>query len=411
MKKIITICIGLLPIISLALPVKSGERFRVQIPGEFIVKTNGEKIQQKIIKKLGKNVFLIHATSQMNLKNVRKVFPNYAYYGDYKDVMPSTPNDADFSNQFHHTMIQTLDAWPITKGNKEVIVAVTDNEFQIDHRDLQTTWWKNNNEIPNNGIDDDQNGYIDDVFGWDFIGEDNNVDSDEEPTHGTHVAGIIAATANNKRGGSGIAPGVKVMPLKWYGNERRWTSAIIYETYRYAVDMGAKIISTSYNIDGFVDDEAYLDAVSYARENNVLIFNSAGNSGQKNPPRQKIEEVILVCSVKSASERSQDKKSSFSNYGDGIDICAPGDPVYSTVQSPSNSPSGEQNRYGNLQGTSMAAPAAAAVAALIWSAHPNFSDDEVRQRLYDSADDIDHRNFWYRGKLGAGRINASKAVE
>ena len=82
MKKIITICIGLLPIISLALPVKSGERFRVQIPGEFIVKTNGEKIQQKIIKKLGKNIFLIHATSQMNLKNVRKVFPNYAYYGD-----------------------------------------------------------------------------------------------------------------------------------------------------------------------------------------------------------------------------------------------------------------------------------------------------------------------------------------
>jgi subtilisin family serine protease len=391
----------------MALPVKKGEFFKVVIPNEFIVQTNGEKLLHNVKRTLGKNLFLVKTNSQKSLVGFKSVHPNYEYYGEFKDVSDNTPNDTNFSKQFHHTMIETTKAWSTTKGSKEVIVAVTDNEFQIDHKDLQTTWWSNQNEIPGNGIDDDKNGYIDDVIGWDFIGKDNNVDSESESTHGTHVAGIIAATANNTLGGTGIAPGVKVMPLRWYGSEASWTSAIIAETYHYAVDMGAKIITTSYNIDWLIDDQVYLDAIKYIRDNNVLIFNSAGNGNQKNPPRQKIEDVILVCSVKSKDANSQDKRSSFSNYGTGIDICAPGDPVYSTTQSSS----GVQDAYGDLQGTSMAAPAAAAVAALIWSAHPNFTDEEVRERLYDSADEIDSKNFWYKGKLGAGRINALKAVQ
>lgn len=405
MKSIISIML-LIPALGHALPIQKGETFRQVIPNEYIVTSNGVKDLKNVKRKLGKNLFLIETSNKKSLSAFENVAPNYRYFGDYKDV-DNTPNDINFDKQFHHTMIKTTEAWGTTKGSAEIIVAVTDNEFQIDHKDLIKSWWVNKNEIPENGIDDDGNGYIDDVYGWDFMGQDNNVDSDDQSTHGTHVAGIIAATANNNLGGSGIAPGVKVMPLRWYGNERSWTSAIIAETYHYAVDNGAKIITTSYNIDSLVDDQVYLDAVKYIRDHDVLLFNSAGNAGQKNPPRQKLEEIILVCSVKSKDAKKQDKKSSFSNYGTGIDICAPGDPVYSTVQPAGNS----IDRYGELQGTSMAAPAAAAVAALIWSAHPNFTDEEVRQRLYDSADEIDSRNFWYKGKLGAGRINAQKAVK
>ena len=405
--------IGIMPLfistLVFALPVQKGEYFRVQIKDQYIVKAGNQKLNHKIKKKVGKDLFLIETSNKSSLLSYEKVYPNYQYFGDYKESN-NMPNDANFSKQFHHNMIETVKAWDITKGIRELVVAVTDNEFQIDHKDLQTTWWTNPNEIPDNNIDDDQNGYVDDVYGWDFIGKDNDVDATEESTHGTHVSGIIAATANNTLGGTGIAPGVRVMPLRWYGEEGSWTSAVIAETYRYAVDMGASIITTSYNVDGLVDDELYLDTIKYIRDNDILLFNSAGNSGQKDPARQKLEEVILVCSVKSKKASDQDKKSSFSNYGTGIDICAPGDPIYSTIQ---NWAWGNpvQDKYGELQGTSMAAPAAAAVAALIWSANPNFTDEEVRQRLYDSADNIDSKNSRYQGQLGAGRINAYSAVK
>ena len=404
-----------------ALPVRADQNFSMPIVGEYIIQVDSKAshlfLKNSVIeRKLGHDLYLISGVTPSKVKAVTgfKLSPNYAYYGEYKDIdikgrkLAETIFDPDFTKQFHHQMISTKMAWEVTKGSRDLIVAVTDNEFQLDHRDLLTTWWKNPLEVADNGIDDDQNGYIDDVYGWDFYDTDNNVDSTTEPTHGTHVAGIIAATTDNEFGGAGIAPNVKVMPLKWYGAGRAWTSAMISETYHYAVDNGAKIISTSYNIDGLIDDQVYLDAIKYIRDNDVLLFNSAGNGRKKNPPRQVLEEVILVCSVKSKSEKKQDKKSSFSNYGTGIDICAPGDPVYSTVQAGA---SGVQSRYGMLQGTSMATPAAAAVAALIWSAHPNFSDEEVRQKLYDSADEIDSKNFWYRKKLGAGRINALRAVQ
>ena len=397
-----------LPAISFALPIKKNERFRVQIPNEYIVHSTTKNISDKIIKKLGKDLFLVRAQNKKSLSKYSKVSPNFAYYGNYLDIEEdNTPNDVNFSKQFHHEMIFTTKAWSITKGSKDIIVAVTDNEFQIDHQDLTGIWWKNESEIPGNGIDDDNNGYIDDVIGWDFMGDDNDVDTYGDTTHGTHVSGIIAANSNNTLEGSGIAPGVKVMPLRWYGSERAWTSAIIAETYHYAVDNGAKIISTSYNIDALVDDEVYIDSIKYARDHDVLIFNSAGNGGQKDPARGVLDDLILVCSVKSSSAKDQDKKSSFSNYGAGIDICAPGDPIYAPVQSNN----ADQIRYGELSGTSMATPVAAAVAALIWSAHPNYSDEEVREKLYSTADNIDSRNFWYRGKLGHGRVNAFNAVQ
>ena len=388
------------------------ENKRIHIAGEYIVKVNNTKSINSTVavkKSLGNQLFLIKTENKAVLGQFEKVYPNYQYIGKYIEEVESevSVDDVDIEKQVHHDIIGTKKAWNTTMGSKDIIVAVTDNEFQINHPDLQKSWYKNPNEIPGNGIDDDNNGYIDDVYGWDFVNQDNDVNA-YDGSHGTHVSGIIAAQANNGEGGAGVAPNVKLMPLRWYGYTSTWTSAIIAETYMYAVNNGAKIISTSYGIDSFVDDELYLDTVKYVRSKGVLIFNSAGNINEMNPPRQAIEEVILVCATTSLDVTTSDLKASFSNYGTGIDICAPGDPVYSTVRRASrNSPA----KYANKRGTSMATPVVAGVAALIWSANPNFTDEEVKQRLFETADSIDEINPLYKGMLGAGRVNAAKAVK
>lgn len=401
MKWISLLC--LIPSIAFALPVAKGEHFRMHLNHEYVVSGSFDKDDAELIKKIGKNLFLVRSTDK-SFTTQTNVWPNYTYFGNY---LENETNDSEIGEQLFHKQIQTFKAWNTTQGSHEIIVAVTDNEFEIDHDDLKNQWWKNEKEIEGNGIDDDNNGYVDDIYGWDFIAGDNNTDVEEGPTHGTHVAGIIAAQANNGIGVAGIAPNVKIMPLRWYGDENRWTSAIVAETYHYAVDNGAKIINTSYNIDGLVDDQVYLHAVKYVNAADAIIFNSAGNSNKKNPKRQKIEDIVLVCSVNTMPKRKLDKKSGFSNYGTGIDVCAPGDKIFSTVQRRYQG----NSRYGELSGTSMASPVAAAVAALIWSSNPNFDREEVIEKLKASADNIDQKNKKYKGLLGTGRVNAFNATK
>lgn len=415
MLKKITALFSLCAISAFALPLKNpNEILQMPIPGEYIVKFKNEALvnkshQSNIIWKNQTGVIskvLLNQKSFKELesdKNIAWIQPNYEYIGNAMEVIP---NDPQFADQFHHTIINTPMAWEIERGSSDLIVAVTDNGFDLDHDDLKNVYWKNTNEIPNNGIDDDNNGYIDDVNAWNFD-ENNNNPSYDDNSHGTHVAGIIAAEYDNATGVAGIAPGVKIMPIKFYG-KGRWTSEVVANSYAYAINNGAKIITTSYNIDGFVNDRLYLDSIKMIRDRGALLFNSAGNNSRMNPPRRVFEEVVLVCSTKSngASRSSADELSRFSNYGEGIDICAPGDPILSTV----NGKYQGMSRYGSLSGTSMAAPAAAAVAALIWSKYPELSAEEVLEKLYNTADSINSQNPRRIGQMGAGRINAFRAV-
>lgn len=383
------------------------------IKGEAILSTLlKDKSKTSIVRHLGNETYLVK-TSQKIIVDNKTIYHNYKYEGEFKEKsiaaidIKMTP-DPLFEKQTHLPQIKIQGAWQKTLGSEDIIVAITDNEFELDHDDLKHAWWKNPNEIPGNNIDDDQNGYVDDVIGWDFVTQDSNVDVEESPTHGTHVSGIIAAKLNNGIGVAGIAPKVKIMPLRWYGDERRWDTALVVETYNYAIKMGAKIINTSYNIDPLVEDAAYLDTISFAKKQGVIIFNSAGNDNKKDPPRSVIKDIVLVCSVKGKRARQQDQKSRFSNYGKEIDICAPGDPIMSTVQ---RRYLGE-SRYGELEGTSMSSPVVAAVAALIWSYNLNYSREEVIKTLINSSDNIDSRNrSRYHGLLGSGRVNATKALE
>jgi|GEM_PF-1416548 len=320
--------------------------------------------------------------------------PNFLYEGDPRDL---TPNDPQYGSQYHHPLMKNNLAWDITQG-EGVIVAVTDDGVELTHSDLSANIWVNGGEIPGDNIDNDGNGYVDDVNGWDFYNNNNNPNPNTTgDSHGTHVGGIIGARTGNNIGVAGTAGLSTIMPLQFYGTTAgSWTAAIINASYVYAVNNGAKIVSTSYNIDGFANDPVVIAGMQYVIDNNRLHFNSAGNNNQLNPPRQVVTQSLFV-----ASTTNTDAKSSFSNYGTGIDVSAPGSSILSTVVG---------NAYENYSGTSMATPNAAAVAALIWAANPGWTNYQVAAQLLATADNIDAANPTFIGLLGSGRVNSYAAL-
>ena len=318
--------------------------------------------------------------------------PNFYVTGDQQDFIPDDP---DYSEQYTHALVGSEAAWDFTLGDPSIIVGITDDGVDLTHPDLAPNVWTNTGEIAGNGIDDDNNGYVDDVHGWDWA-NDNNDPNPNGGSHGTHVAGISAARTDNGIGVAGVSGHSTIMPLQFYGGTNNWTAQIINNTFTYAADNGVNIVNTSYNINSWVGDPVFTAGMQYMYDQGVLHFNSAGNASELNPARQAFEQSLLVVST-----TSSDSISSFSNYGTGMDISAPGSGIYSTL--PGNS-------YGNNSGTSMAAPNAAGAAALIWSANPSWSRDQVAAQLLGTADNIDAQNPGYAGLLGSGRFNVENAL-
>ncbi|MCJ8278074.1 MAG: S8 family serine peptidase [Bdellovibrionales bacterium] len=355
-----------------------------------------KKVDEKFLNKVGRSALGV------------KVYPNYRYTGQLRDG-DFIPEDVDpkVQDQYHHNTMMNGQAWSVLNDDtNKIVVAVTDDGVDLDHEDLRDNIFTNPNEIAGNGIDDDNNGYIDDVQGWNFVNDNNNPNPGSSwNSHGTHVAGIVAATKDNGVGIAGTASQVAlIMPLRFAGGAGGYTSAMVAETYRYAVDNGADIITTSYNIDGFVGDDVVEEALRYVYTNEVIHFNSAGNGYTDSPRRKKFEELLLVCNVHADTGSKTDTKSGSSNYGEGIDICAPGDGAGGILSTLPN------DKYGRSSGTSMASPNAAGVAALIWSQNPNWSRDQVVAQLLGTADNIDSLNPEYVNKLGAGRVNSYRAL-
>ncbi len=263
--------------------------------------------------------------------------PNFKYYPS------STPNDPNYNQLWglHNTGQSILDvpgladtdvdapeAWSITEGSQDLLIAVIDTGVDIKHPDLKNNIWVNPNETPGNGIDDDGNGYVDDVNGWDFFNNDNSVfDQYDGDDHGTHVSGTIAGSANNSLGIVGIAPNVKIMPLKFLGPYGGSTADAIL-AIQYASSMGAKISNNSWGGSGY--DQALKNAIETS---GMLFVAAAGNDSANSdvnpsyPAGYDSSNILSVASVNNAGELSY-----FSNYGvNSVDVAAPGQYVLSTV--------------------------------------------------------------------------------
>ncbi|NOZ62715.1 MAG: S8 family serine peptidase, partial [Calditrichaeota bacterium] len=324
------------------------------------------------------------------------------------------PNDPRYGEQWYLQKIQIEKAWAITTGDSSVIVGVIDTGVDYWHEDLRANLWINPGEDLNqngvadssdfNGIDDDENGFTDDIRGWDFTdaphfpdgGDYRTPDNDpaDEHGHGTSVAGIIAATANNRKGIAGIAPACRVMALRagtaqGYLEEDDVAAAIIY-----AIDNGAKIINMSFG--DVATSPLFRDVMEFARQNNIVLIASAGNtsSAEINYPAA-LPQVISVGAL-----NSSDALAGFSSYGATIDIVAPGVQLLTTAKNDS---------YLLFSGTSAAAPVVSGVAALIWSHSPDFSNSAVRNVLVSAATDLGPPGW--DNKFGAGRVDAFRALQ
>ncbi|MFO0936107.1 MAG: S8 family serine peptidase [Gemmataceae bacterium] len=334
------------------------------------------------------------------------VAPNYIYATS--DLTASTylekvPNDPLYSQQWHLPLVNAPAAWDTTYGDPNLLVSVFDDGIDITNPDLQANIYHNPNENAANGLDNDQNGYVGDVSGWNFASNNNNVlpDNPLTDTHGTQVAGLLAASIDNAVGVAGLAGRVKILPIKVVGNGTL-TSLSMARAAAYSVMMGAKIITCSINIDPLVGDASFESTANFVYNRGLLWFNSAGNSNAANPPRQSFEQFLLV-----SATNSNNQKASYSNYGTGIDISAPGGDIGNGLSTTTTVAAGT---FGTAYGTSMAAPLAAATAALVWSAHPGFSRDQVASRIMATATNLDPFNTSYVGQLGSGLINAGDAV-
>ncbi|MCD6338487.1 MAG: S8 family serine peptidase, partial [Verrucomicrobia bacterium] len=289
-------------------------------------------------------------------------------------------------------------AWDLSVGSTNVVVAILDSGIRYTHKDLERQIWHNPDEIPGNGIDDDGNGYVDDVFGVNVIVGSGDPWDDEG--HGTHVAGIIGAAANNNYPHVGVAWEVKLMAIKSFDAEGGGFLSDEIEGVMYAVNEGARIINVSSG--GYMYDDLELAVYDYANTNGVLVVCAVGNEGNDNdltpfyPASYDLENIIAVTAIDRA-----DKMPEWANYGrQSVDLAAPGVEIYSCYNESDTS-------YEVLDGTSMAAPFVSGTAALIFGAFPNADMLEARERILRSTvpvDDLKDRT------VTGGRLNAYKAL-
>ena len=310
--------------------------------------------------------------------------------------------------------------WDIESGEKNpVVVAFIDSGLDYIHPEIaKKNVWINEKEIPGNGIDDDKNGYVDDIMGWNFIeGNNNPWDNDG---HGTFTAGIIAATMNNSEGIAGINRGVKIMPLRALNFLGRGSASHIVQAMVYAADNGARIINLSIEQLEHEKSKALQWAVDYAHKKGVLVIVASGNQGRDTATISPsgLNHVLTV-----AATDTQDKRMGFSNWGKYIRISAPGEEVLSLRARRTDlllmaggkdykagrAFLGPDAKYYHATGSSFSSPFVAGVASLILAKNPRLTAEQVERMLLMSADDVEAPG-WDQ-LTGYGRLNARKALE
>jgi Ca2+-binding RTX toxin-like protein len=293
--------------------------------------------------------------------------------------------------------IDAPEAWDTQTGN-DVVIGVIDTGVDYNHPDLNDNMWTNPGETPNNGVDDDNNGFVDDYYGYDFVNEDG--DPFDDYFHGTHVSGTIAAEGNNNTGVTGVNWDAQIMGLKFLdaGGSGSYFDAI--QAIEYAAMMGVPVTSNSWR--GYEFSQALYDAIAAAGEQGQLFVAAAGNESNDNdnpnfqayPASFDLNNIISV-----AATNNNDQIAGFSNFGaNSVDLGAPGEDVLSLL------PGGD---YGFLSGTSMATPHVAGVASLILAENPELSAEEVKELILSTVDPL---TALAGRTVSGGRLNAFNAL-
>ena len=337
------------------------------------------------------------------------------------------PNDAFYGNQWYLAKIKADNAWDKINKSPDIVVAVIDSGIQIDHPDLVNNIWINRGEIQGNNIDDDNNGFIDDFNGWNFITNTpdpspnlNNSWTEAGISHGTVVSGIIAAQGNNRKGVAGVTWQTQIMPLKVLNDRGEGRTSNVIRAIDYAVNNGADIINLSFV--SFTYSQAMQEAIARANQAGAIIVAAAGNEQSAGQGYDVDETPIypacydgqligenMVIGV--AATDAMDQKTAFSSYGTHcVDMVAPGISFFNTVTMGTDPYNPNKAYDGYWSGTSMAAPLVTGTLALIEQANPALSRREVINILFASTDNVSFLNADYLGQLGNGRVNVDRAV-
>jgi len=339
-------------------------------------------------------------------EGIEYVEPNWIVTTD------TMPNDPSFNQQWgmenkgqtggsNDADIDAPTAWEITTGNGQVLVGVIDTGIDYTHPDLADNVWTNPGEIPDNGVDDDNNGYVDDVHGYDFINNDGDPFDDE--SHGTHVAGTIGAVGNNQIGVAGVNWDVQMAAIKFLGADGTGTTFDAIKAIEYAIAIGVDLTNNSWGGGGF--SRGLKDAIAAAGAAGQIFVASAGNESNNNdskphyPSSYDLYNIIAVAAT-DHNDALMDMGLWSSNYGvKSVDLAAPGMDILSTI------PGGGYEKYS---GTSMAAPHVTGAAALILSQQPNLTPEKLKNRILTTVDSLASLN---NKVLTGGRLNLNSALK
>lgn len=405
--------------------VKAIEKNLEYVQGEFLVKFFNDSEIYKISTTPDADIYETIEKYE-SLDVVEFIEPNF------KVELSAFPNDPDYNLQWYLNTIKIKDAWSkelIVRQEEglssKAVIAVLDSGVDLDHPDLESKIWKNKGEIFNNEQDDDGNGFVDDYFGWDFIDSDDDpgpsfgaVFNEQAVKHGTLVAGVAAAVTNNAQGIAGVGWFAEIMPLRVLDSDGSGDVFSVVNAINYAINNGADVINMSFVGSGF--SRSLSNAIQNAYNNNIVVVAAAGNTDPGvNGNNLDIEKAYPVCYdtdtenmvIGVASVGHNFVKSNFSNYGNCIDLVAPGEHFWTTqVFEPGRE--GFSSYYdGFWSGTSLSAPLVSGTAAMIKSLRPGFSAGEIRDFIISNTDSIDTYNPDFAGQLGSGILNVSRTID
>jgi subtilisin family serine protease len=377
--------------------------------GEDLVRARGARAEA-ISPRVRGNLELVHLNGSVSVEEAvlrAKEDPRveYAEPDFYVYPMETIPNDPFFgagalwglstsSCSFcfpgqESPNIDATRAWDITTGSDNIVAVVLDTGVDLQHEDLAANAWVNPGEIAGNGVDDDGNGFVDDLNGWNFFnGTNQTFVSVSEDFHGTHVAGSIGAVGNNARGVTGVAWNVKLMSLKFLGGTQgRGSTSNAIRGINYAIAMrnrgvNVRVINASWG--GGSESQSLRDAIAAANAAGILFVCAAGNNGvniDETPDFPAAYSRDLSGCVSVAAVNSDGRRASFSNYGhDSVSLAAPGVSILSTYPG---------SNYAGLSGTSMSTPYVSGIAVLLWAQNPDLTPAEAKQRIVDTSEPLD----------------------